>query len=1047
MDSTELCRECRAPVQSGARFCAGCGRPIGSGPPESERRHLTLLFCDLAESTALSQRLDPEDLHDLLISYQRVCQDAIRRYQGHISQFLGDGVMSYFGYPIAHEDDAVLAIRAALRIVEDIKVVNQGIGKRLHAEVHVRVGLHTGLALIGEVGQAGGRDRLVVGEAVNLAARIQTFAQVDTVLVSDATARLIEGYFELESLEAQTLKGFTRPVELYRVVRPTGARTKLEATARGKLTPLIGRQAEQQTLTAAWSEVEEGADRAVLVRGEAGIGKSRIVHHFRHTTLAEGTVVLECFCSPLTQATAFAPLIEMIDARVVFRARGQTTPPAKLAALASLMGEHSRFGADAFPLIATLLSIAGADETPIKELSPVRRRARTLEVLREWMAWTAERLPVGLLIEDVHWADPSTLEFLDLVMQKPPGGRTLVCMTARPEFVRRWSPSQVRTIELTRLNAREIETMVTHVAGGHVLPPLVARRIAERSEGVPLFVEEVTKAVLESGALRFDANRYELAGPLDERYLPSTVQGSLVARFDRLGESRAVAQLGAAIGRDFSYPLIRAVSGMTDDELRPKLDQLSRSELVFVHGDHPNAIYTFKHALIQDALYTTLLKSERARVHDRIYTTLQQEFPEIFATRPEMVAYHAENAGRREAAVPLLRDAGLRALGRTAVAEAVKHLAHGIDLVNVLEEPARTTMEIELQAAIGPAYMATIGWAAPEVERSCARLRDLSAAQGNGPMLFQAMWSLWTVDFLRGRLGPALEVASQVLNMAEAVGDPMVRTAGHHAVGYTHFYRGEYPEALHHARAGLALFDLDRERRLAAIFQFSSSAAIRCFLTEALQVLGRADEAAESLRQWRSLLDDLGHAPSRAFSLAQQCFFFHVQDDFEQVQRLAGDLRAVSLSEGFALWVPIADTFVAWAGARQGRNASSAVETITTAKQQIDRSLTHITEVELTSMLAETLLLANRPQDVFQVVTPVMETARRGVLGHYVPELFRLQGEAAEAMGDWKRAVALYRAAIERASQMGATRLERRAVAALERASLIETSAGEKDAS
>jgi class 3 adenylate cyclase/tetratricopeptide (TPR) repeat protein len=1044
--SSELCRECRAPLQIGARFCAACGQSVSAGTPESERRHLTLLFCDLADSTALSVRLDPEDLHDLLTSYQRVCLDAVRRYQGHISQFLGDGVMSYFGYPIAHEDDAVLATQAALRIVEDVKVVNQGIGKRLHAEVHVRVGLHTGVAVVGEVGHGGNRDRLAVGEAVNLAARIQSFAQLDTVVVSASTAKLIDGYFELHSLDARILRGFTRPVELFRVVRPTGARTKFEATARGKLTPLVGREKESEEMVVAWREVQAGADRALVIRGEAGIGKSRMVHHFRHTTLAEGAVVLECFCSPLTQATAFAPIVEMLDARVGDYARGEG-PNAKLEALASLLGEHSRFGMDSLPLMAALLSIPGADETAIHDLSPVRRRLRTLEILREWMAWSAERLPLALLIEDIHWADPSTLDFLDLVIQNNPGGRTLLCVTSRPEFLVRWPRLQVRTIELTRLNANEVEAIVTHVAGGHPLPPLVARRIAERSEGVPLFAEEVTKTVLESGALRLDANRYELEGPLDDRYLPSTVQGSFVARFDRLGESRSIAQLGAAIGREFNYLLLRAVSGTSDDDLRRKLDHLSRSELVFVHGDPPNAVYVFKHALIQDALYATLLKSERARVHDRIYSTLRERFPEVVAARPEMAAYHAENAGRREAAIPLLRDAGVRALGRAAVAEAVKHLAHGIDLVEVLEEPVRTAMEIELQGAIGPAYMATMGWAAPEVEHASSRLRDLSIANGDGPRTLQAMWGLWTVDFLRGRLGPALEVATRVLSMAQSARDPLFKIVGHQAVGYTHFYRGEYEKALHDAEEGLALFDLERERQLISIFQLSMSSAMRCFQTKALHFLGRTGEAAESFRRWEDLLDELRHAPSRAYALTMQCYYFHAQDNFEQVHRLATEAHALSLSEGFALWLPITDTFVAWAEARQGANPSEAVERIRVARVEIDRSLTHLTDVELTAAFAEALLLAKRPQEVFKVIKPVLETAQQGMSGHYLPELFRLQGEAAKAIGDWKQAVALYRTAIDTASQMRAKELESRAIVALERSGSREAGAREQDAS
>lgn len=1030
MHPSASCSECGAPVQGGSKFCASCGHAIDAG---SGRRQLTLLFCDVVGSTALSERLDPEDLRDLLTSYQRVCQDAIGRYEGHISQFLGDGVMSYFGYPVAHEDDAVRALHAALSILEGAKLVNQGIGKRLQTEIHVRAGLHTGVAVVGDVGPGGAHDRLAVGEAVNLAARIQSFADADTVVVSTSTARLVDGHFELHSLGPQSLKGLTRPLELFRVVRSTGARTKFEAAARGKLTPHVGREKEFAALESAWREVQAGADRVVVVRGEAGIGKSRMLHRFRQTVLDEGARVLECFCSPLTQETALAPIIEMLSGRVVERAEGEAKPQAKLQALASLLGEHSRLGADALPLLAGLLSIPGAEGGPIQELSPARRRTRTLEILRAWLASTAERVPVTLVVEDGHWADPSTLDFLDLIAGESPGGRTLLCITARPEFLVRWSKPHVSTIELSRLKAVEVEAIVTHLAEGHSLPPLVLSRIAERSEGVPLFVEEITKAVLESGALRLDADRYELARASDEQLLPSSVHGSLVARFDRLGESRSVAQIAAAIGRQFAYPLIRAVAGLADDKLREHLDRLSRSELAFVDGDPPNSIYTFKHALIQDAIYGTLLKSDRARVHERIFAALREKFPEIVEARPEMAAYHAENAGRRGAAVPLLRDAGMKALGRLAVKEAVKHLAHGVELVDALDEPERTTVEIELQAAIGPAYMATVGWAAPEVERSSARLRELAASREDGPRLFQAMWSLWTVDFLRGRLAPALDVARQVLGMAESVGDPLLRVTGHHAVGYTHFYRGEYQEALRHANDGLALFDLDRERQLASVFQFSSSCAMWCYRAEALQVLGLVEEAAESVLNVRRLVDDLRHAPSRAYSLGMQCFFFHAKDDVENVHRLATETRSLALAEGFALWVAVADIFLAWAAARQGRSAFSAVEDIKLAKARYDETLTHVTELELTSVLAETLLLANRPEEVTPAVDAALRVARSGAVGHYEPELFRWQGEAAKAMGDRGRAIGFYQAAIESARRTGAKALELRAASALER--------------
>jgi class 3 adenylate cyclase/tetratricopeptide (TPR) repeat protein len=999
---------------------------------ESERRQLSLLFCDVVESTALSERLDPEDLHDLLSSYRRVCQDAIGLFEGHTTHSLGDGLMAYFGFPTAHEDDAVRAVRAGLRILDDIKLVNQGIGKRLGIELHIRVGVHTGLTVVGEPGPGGTNDRLAVGEAVNLAARIEAVADLDSAFVSGATARLIGGHFVLNPRGAQMLKGFTKPVELFQVVGETGARTHFEAVARGPLTPHVGRYREVAELNQAWKEVSAGHDRAVIVRGEAGIGKSRIIHHFQQIALGEGAQRLHCVCSTLTQATALAPITEMLKGRVLERAGRDDAPEASLQALASLLSEHSRFGADALPLLATLLSIPGADQKAIQGLSPVRRRARTLEILRGWLAWSAERVPVALFIEDVHWADPSTIDLLDLIIRDRPGGRTLVCLTARPEFQARWSQPHVRTIELNRLDTSAVEAVVSHVSGGHALPPLVVKRIAERSEGVPLYLEEVTKVVLESGAVQLKGSRYELVRPLDDQILPPTVTGSLVARFDRLGESRSIAQLGAAIGREFSYRLIRAVSGLSDSDLRQHLDRLSRSELAFVNGQPPNSTYAFKHALIQDAIYGTLLNRDRARVHERIFIALQEQFPEVFAARPEMAAYHAEHAGHREEAVHLLRDSGMKALGRTAIVEAVKHLAHAIELVDVLEEPARTDMEIELQAAIGPAYMATLGWAVPEVERSCARLRDLATKRGDGVKLYQAMWGIWTVHFLRGEYEPALDVAKQVLAMALQTGDPMLAVTGHHAVGYTHLRRGEYAEAIRHADEGIALFDLEREKQIATLFALSSSCAIWWFRGQAQLAIGDLQNGVESLARAQKVVDDIGHTPSRAFLLSQQCLSLGM-DDVGTIETMARTMRSLSIAEGFALWVPYADIFLAWASAQRGGDALAAAENIRSAMALVHQGLSQIQDIEFTRLLAETLLLASKPTEVIVVTEAALETARARKQGHLESELFRMQGEAARMMGETGKAVALYRQAIESARSLGARLLELRATLSLAR--------------
>jgi class 3 adenylate cyclase/tetratricopeptide (TPR) repeat protein len=1030
LEANRSCASCSATLNAGFRFCPHCGQAIDAASAEGERRQLTVLFCDLENSTSLASRLDPEDLHDLYTSYGRVCQDAIHAFQGYVAQFLGDGVLCYFGYPVAHEDDPVRAVRAALRIIEELRFVNQGIGKRLQAELHVRVGIHTGRTMVGGSSR-GSHDRLAVGETPNMAARTQALAEVDTVLITGATARLVEGYFELEKQKPQIFRGFTRSVELYRVERPTGARTKLEAAARGKLTAYVGREQETDTLERAWRAVRDGADGVALIRGEAGIGKSRLMDRFRRSVIAQGAQIIECFCSPLAEATALAPIVEFLQARVAERVEGRQTPEARLDALSNLLGEHSRFGSDALALVANLLSLPGADESPIADMSPPRRRVRTLEILRAWLAWSAERVPLVFLIEDLHWADPSTLALLDLIVREPPGGRTLLCVTARPELTSRWVHPQLTTVELPRFTGAEIEAMVMNVAEGRALPPSVVGGIGEQSEGVPLYVEEVTKAVLESGALRLRGESYELVGSFEERFLPSTVEGSLVARFDRLGQSRSIAQLGAAMGRSFDYSLMRAVALLDDEALREHLDRLSLSQLVFVRGEPPNATYTFKHALIEKAIYETLLNAERARVHERILRAMRVEFPERLADRPEIEAYHAERAGQREAAVPLLLKAGQKALDRMAVAEAVQHLARGIDLVGVLEEPARTDVEIELQAAIGPAYMATVGWAAIEVEVATRRLRDLATAKGDGPRVYQAAWSEWTRCFLRAQLAEGLPVAREVHGMAEHVGAPLLRVTGHHALGYTLFYMGEYARALDHARLGLALFDLEQEREIAAKFQLSSSCALLCFQAQAELVLGNTERADASFSRWRQLMEDLRHPPSRAYSLVQQCHYCFAKGDAQETLELAAEGLALSILEGFYLWQPIMAMFTEWAKVRLGGDATAAVEVFKRSKAFVDGTGTHITELDFTSMYAEVLLAAGRPTEVFAVAESALAITKPGRVVHMEPELLRLLGDAARALGETDRARGYYQSGLELSRSLGAPVLTARLEASL----------------
>ena len=1027
------CRVCSEPLPGTARFCSACGSSARVDVAPSERRQLTVLFCDMVGSTELSERLDPEDLGDLLNSYQRVCRDAIVRHGGHVSQYLGDGVLAYFGYPVAHADDAERAIRAALSILETIKLTNQGIGKRLREEVHVRVGLHTGVVVIAG-GLGGGPERLAVGESVNLAARIQTVAPVDTVLVSANTAQLVGGYFELEALKAQMLKGFSKPVELFRVVRPTGARTKLEAAARGRLTPHVGREAELAQLVNAWQAVRGGADRAILIKGEAGIGKSRVVHQFRQTALDEGVYVLECFCSPLTQATALSPVVAMLEQRILERAEGVATPEAKFDALRAMLNEHSRFGPDALALMAGLLSLPGADESSIGGLSPVRRRSRTLEQLRDWLASSAERVPVAILFEDVQWADPSTLDLLDLLVRDSRLGRTLLCMTARPEFPARWDAQRVDNIELARLSEREIDSMIAKVDVASELPHSFAKRIAERSEGVPLYVEEITQLVLE----RVRSGGIERAKALGEQLLPSTVRGMLEGRLDQVGSGRRTAQLGAAIGREFSYALIKSVSGDSAEKLHHDLSRLSQSELLFVQGEPPNATYSFKHALIQDAIYGTLLKAERESFHDRIFTAFRRDFPEVLQARPEVVAYHAEKASRRQEAIELLREAGLRALGRTAVAEAVQHLRHAIELVADLGEPLRSELELELEAAIGPAYMATLGWAAPEVERSSERLLELATLRADHGRVYQAMWGLWTVQFVRGELHAAIDIARRVYAVAKSTGDPLLQITGCHALGYTSYSRAELATARLIGREALAISNLEIETRMCATAQLSSGSIIHGFCVGAHWLLGEQDQAAALIPKWHQLLAQLKHPPSTVLSWAFEGYVLHMQREPGKLRELALRLSTISEQEGFRLWISMSNIFEAWALAHEG-HVAVAVDQMNLAISDWRATNSQLCMCDNTVMQVEVLLLAGRPDEALRAIAEGKEICARLGERTLEPEFYRLEGEALDMLGLREAAVAASFAAVLRARELSALSLELRAATQVHR--LSKTSA------
>ena len=605
----------------------------------AERRQVTVMFSDLVGSTALSARMDPEDLREVISNYQRCVAETVQRFGGFVAKYLGDGVLVYFGYPEAHEHDAERAIRTGLALVEAMPKLKTAAAIPLQ----VRVGIATGLVVVGDlIGAGAAQEQAVVGETPNLAARLQALAEPGAVVISSTTRRLIGGLFEYRDLGTVALKGFAENVPAWQVLGAGATESRFEAL-HPTTTPLIGREEEIELLLRRWEQAKRGEGCVVLISGEPGIGKSRIAQTILERLSNEPHTRLRYFCSPHHQDSALYPSIAQLERAAGFRR--EDTPEQRLAKLEAVLSQGTNDLSEAVPLLADLLSIRIGDRYPPLNLTPRKRKEKTLHAQLKQLEGLTARQPVLMVFEDVHWSDPTTRESLDLLIDRIPTLRVLLIITFRPEFTPPWiGRPRVTLLAINRLAPQQRAEMIAGMTGGKVLPPGIAEHIVDRTDGVPLFIEELTKAVIESGIVTEVGDHYAVAGQVGPLAIPTTLHASLLARLDRLAPTREVAQIAAALGRQFSHELISAVAGMPQQHLDNALDQLVASELIFRRGVPPDAEYTFKHALVQEAAYSTLLKSWRQHIHAQIATKLEEIFPEIAAGQPELLAHHCTEA-------------------------------------------------------------------------------------------------------------------------------------------------------------------------------------------------------------------------------------------------------------------------------------------------------------------------------------------------------------------------------------------------------------------
>ena len=763
-------------------------------PATAERRQLTVMFSDLAGSTALSARLDPEDMRDIIRVYQDACSAVVASYDGLVAKFMGDGILAYFGFPRAHEDDAERAVRAGLEIAALAPRLNSGADEPLA----VRIGVATGRVVVGEViGQGSAQEQAVVGETPNLAARLQALAEPGGVLIADSTRRLLGGAFELKDLGEQELKGFPTRTRVFAVLRETEDVSRFEAANAQRMTPFVGREPEVALLVERWRDACAGEGKVALLSGDAGIGKSRILAVLRERISDERHIAVRYQCSPHHANDAFYPIVAEI-----WRAAGLASvlsPEERLDRIDAMVERSGLERKEVAPLVASLCSAPFEDRYPPLKMAPAEQKERSIAALIGLYEGLAREAPVLAFLEDAHWVDPTSLEVFTRLIERASRLRTLIVVSFRPEFAPPWSGrSHVELLSLGRLGRRHAVALIDRVAGGKDLPAEVLHQIVAKTDGVPLFIEELTKTVLESGLLREEGGAYVLASRLTPLAIPSTLEDSLMARLDRLAPVKGVAQIGAAIGREFSFRLLEFVAPIKGAELEEALRQLEAAELVFSSGAPPEATYVFKHALVQDTAYQSLLKSRRQVLHHRIADSLTTRFPDRAEEEPSLVAHHFTQAGMPDAAIEWWERAGSRAMRRFANPEAVVSFGNALSLVpDVPSGAARDERELALRLAIGPALLAARGYASTEVERNYQEAGTLADRLGDREAVFTSTRGLWHYFYDRGELDQALTLAQRLIAICELDGSAERMSLALRALGSTLMSKGDFAGALH----------------------------------------------------------------------------------------------------------------------------------------------------------------------------------------------------------------------------------------------------------
>ncbi len=1045
------CPKCASENRVDAQYCGDCGAALNASTVapskepltsreglDGDRRQLTVMFCDLVDSTMLSERLDPEELRAVLRTFQATGAEIIEQLGGYIARYIGDGLLIYFGYPAAHEDDPERALRAALGITAALPRLNAQLRDQLEVmrerPLQVRIGIHTGLVVVGEMGAGANLDpAAIVGETPNVAARLQTLAPPDSAVISSVTYRLIQGYFTCASMGPQILKGIAKPVEVYRVLGESGARSRIEVATRAGLNPLVDREEEIALVSKCWERTKEGKGQVVLLSGEPGIGKSRFVEEIKLQVAREGYTQIEFRASAFHENTAYYPIVEQLQRWLNLQT--SDSPQENLDKLERKLSEYGFELPEALPLFSALLSLPQPAGYPPLTQTTQRQRQKTLELLVLWLLKESERKPLLAVWEDLHWCDPSTLEFDNLLLDRMPKARILALVTARPDFVSQWAALPHYTqLTLGRLEHRHAELMAKDVAGAKSLPAEMMQQIVSKTDGVPLFVEELVKMVMESGMLKERRGHYELSSALPPLAIPSTLRDSLMARLDRLSAVKEVVQLASTLGREFTYELIRAVWPLNEVALQKGLAAMVKAELLYKSDSVAQEKYYFKHSLIQETAYESVLRSKRQQLHLQIARTLEEKFPAVAEAQPELLARHCMAANLKEKAIVYWQRAGGMAVKRSANKEAISHLATGLELLKTLPDGAEhAQQELTMLATLSAALIATKGYSDPEVERTIIRARELCQQLGETPQLFPFVHKLCAYYVLRGELNTAKEVGEQLLRLARATQDPNLLLEAHNGLGSALFYLGELRPAREHFEQANEIYDPKLHSSHAFIYGLDPGVFALSYDARLVGYLGYLEQAREKMEQALTLARNVAHPLTLASAWHCAAEVHRQRGEAQASYECAEREIELAREQGFPLWFALAQIYRGWALARLGHH-EEALATIPKGIADYRATGAEMAVPIFLGLLAEAYDQAGQAQEGLRVLAEAIAIVQRiEDRGSGAADLYRLRGDLLLVVSRDDEAEASFRRASEIARRQQAKSPELRATMSLAR--------------